>query len=67
MANGCHLTINACDSCESSIPCDALPAQYQPPKGGVRCYYEDGTTWPPTPEPNSKGGGGRQPDKRDAH
>ena len=67
MANGCYLTVNACDSCESSIPCDALPAQYQPPNGGVRCYYEDGTTWPPTPELEPKGGSGRQPDKRNAH
>ena len=67
MDNGCYLTVDACDSCESSIPCDALPAQYQPPNGGVRCYYEDGTTWPPTPEPVPKGGGERQLDKRDAH
>ena len=67
MANRCHLTVNACDSCESSIPCDALPVQYQPPNGGVRCYYEDGTTWPPTPELDPKGGSGRQPDKRNAH
>ena len=67
MAIGCYLTINACDSCESSIPCDALPAQYQLPSGGVRCYYEDGTTWPPTPELDPKGGSGRQPDKRNVH
>ena len=67
MANGCYLTVNACDSCESSIPCDALPGQYQPPNGGVGCYYEDGTTWPPTPEVDPKGGSGRQLDKRNAH
>ena len=67
MANGCHLTVNACDSCMSSIPCNALPALYQPPNGGVRCYYEDGTTWPPTAELDPKGGSGRQPDKRNRH
>ncbi|KAM0795942.1 hypothetical protein BDR22DRAFT_919083 [Usnea florida] len=67
MDNGCYLTVDACDSCESSIPCDALPAQYQPPNGGVRCYYQDGTTWPPTPEVVPEGGGVRQQDKRDAH
>ena len=67
MDNGCYLTVNACNSCEGSIPCDALPAQYQPPNGGVRCYYEDGTTWPPTPNLDPKGGGGRQPDKRNVH
>ena len=67
MDNGCYLTVDACDSCESSIPCKALPAQYQPPSGGVRCYYEDGTTWPPTPEVVPEGGGERQQDKRNVH
>ena len=47
MDNGCYLTVNACDECESSIPCEALPEQYQPPGGNVPCYYKDGTTWPP--------------------
>ncbi|KAM0805555.1 hypothetical protein BDR22DRAFT_830642 [Usnea florida] len=63
LENGCHLTVNACDMCEGTIPCDALPVQDQPPHGGVPCYYDDGTTWPPAPE--VPGAGGREQDMRD--
>ena len=55
--NGCHLTVNACDLCQGTVPCKALPVQYQPPHGGVPCYYDDGTTWPQTPGPLRAGGG----------
>lgn len=48
MDNGCYLTVNACASCKSSIPCEALPEKDQPPDGGVPCYYTNGTTWPST-------------------
>lgn len=53
MDNGCHLTVSACDDCESSMPCDALPTVDQPPEGGVPCYFNNGTTWPPDKAPNS--------------
>ena len=58
MDNGCHLTVNACGSCEGRMPCEALPEQYQPPHGGVPCYYNDGTTWPPPLPPKGHGGPG---------
>ena len=51
MDNGCHLTINACDDCESSMPCDALPDVDQPPHGDLPCYFNNGTTWPPDKAP----------------
>lgn len=58
MSNECHLTVNACDLCESSIPCESLPEQFQPPHGDVPCYFDDGTTWPPTPPPVNGCGSG---------
>ena len=57
MGNECHLTVNACDFCESSIPCEALPTELQPPHGDVPCFYNDGTTWPPTRPPETGCGG----------
>lgn len=40
IANGCHLTVNACDMCVDSIPRDALPEMYQPPGGDVPSYFQ---------------------------
>lgn len=60
MGNGCHLTVNACELCESSIPCEALPMEFQPPHGDVPCFYNDGSTWPPTPPPEPVCGRGME-------
>lgn len=53
MDNGCHLTVNACDECGSSMRCNALPTMDQPPEGGVPYYFNNGTTWPPDKAPSS--------------
>ena len=47
LANGCLLTLNACNDCKASVPCGALPVIDQPDQGGTYpCYFPDGRTWP---------------------
>lgn len=48
LENGCRLTVNACNDCEASVPCAALPIENQPDQGGTfPCYFANGTAWPP--------------------
>lgn len=47
LANGCELTLNACNDCKASVPCGALPVKDQPDQGGTYpCYFPNGATWP---------------------